>query len=132
MAVSLFTRMPLEPDAKVWQDKAWKDLEDWKSIMPSFYQRARTMLGVEENPHLGPADRMLKESAEDEKKLGDSFKKITVGVYFGNPGETVDNHYFGGQGPDRTGCKLFCGCMVGCRHGAKNSLNFNYLYFVEK
>ena len=32
------------------------------------------MLGAEENPHLGPADWMLKESAESEK-LGDSFKK---------------------------------------------------------
>ncbi len=34
--------------------------------MPSFYKRARTMLGAEENPHLGPADRMLKESVEAE------------------------------------------------------------------
>ena len=24
------------------------------------------------------------------------------------------------------------GCMVGCRHGAKNSFDFNYLYFAEK
>ena len=32
------------------------------------------MLGAEENPHLGPADQMLKESAEAEK-LGDFFKK---------------------------------------------------------
>ena len=75
------------------------------------------MLGAEENPHLGPADRMLKESAEAEK-LGDSFKKTTVGVYFGNPGETVSDHYFGLQGADRTGCKLCGGCMVVCRHGA--------------
>jgi len=22
--------------------------------------------------------------------------------------------------------------MLGCRHGAKNSLDFNYLYFAEK
>ena len=127
----VYANVLLEPDAKVWQDPAWKDLEDWKSVMPSFYQRARTMLGAEENPHLGPADRMLKESAEAEK-LGDSFKKTTVGVYFGNPGETVSDPYFGGQGPDRTGCKLCGGCMVGCRHGAKNSLDFNYLYFAEK
>ena len=127
----VYANVLLEPDAKVWQDPAWKDLEDWKSVMPSFYQRARTMLGAEENPHLGPADRMLKESAESEK-LGDSFKKSTVGVYFGNPGETVSDPYFGGQGPDRTGCKLCGGCMVGCRHGAKNSLDFNYLYFAEK
>ena len=89
------------------------------------------MLGAEENPHLGPADRMLKESAEAEK-LGDSFKKTTVGVFFGNPGETVSDPYFGGQDPDRTSCKLCGGCMVGCRHGAENSLDFNYLYFAEK
>ena len=74
---------------------------------------------------------MLKKSAESEN-LGDSFIKTTVGVYFGNPGETVSDPYFGGQGPDRTGCKLCGGCMVGCRHGAKNSLDFNYLYFAEK
>ena len=60
------------------------------------------MLWAEENPHLGPTDRMLKESAEAEK-LGDSFKKNTVGVYFGNPGEIVPDPYFGGHGPDRTG-----------------------------
>ena len=59
----VYANVLLEPDAKVWQDPAWKDLEDWKSVMPVFYQRARTMLGAEENPHLGPADRMLKESA---------------------------------------------------------------------
>ena len=53
-------------------------------------------------------------------------------MYFGNPGETVSDPYFGGKGPDRTGCKLCGGCMVGCRHGAKNSLDFNYLYFAEK
>ena len=127
----VYANVLLEPDAKVWQDPAWKELEDWKSVMPSFYQRARTMLGAEENPYLGPADRMLKESAESEK-LGDSFKKTTVGVFFGNPGETVSDPYFGGQGPDRTGCKLCGGCMVGCRHGSKNSLDFNYLYFAEK
>ena len=39
------------------------------------------MLGAEENPHLGPADRMLKESAEAEK-LGDSFKKPQSECFF--------------------------------------------------
>ena len=53
-------------------------------------------------------------------------------MYFGNTGETVSDPYYAGQGPDRTGCKLCGGCMVGCRHGAKNSLDFNYLYFAEK
>jgi Choline dehydrogenase and related flavoproteins len=66
------------------------------------------------------------------KTSGILFKKNTVGVYFGNLSETVSDSYFGGNGPDRTGCKFCGGCMVGCRHGAKNSLDFNYLYFAEK
>ena len=60
------------------------------------------MLGAEENPHLGPADRMLKESAEAEK-LGDSFKKTTVGVYFVNPGETVSDPHFGEASTTKAG-----------------------------
>ena len=40
--------------------------------------------------------------------------------------------YFGGEGPDRTGC-IECGaCMIGCRHNAKNTLDKNYLYLAEK
>ncbi|MCK6585614.1 MAG: GMC oxidoreductase, partial [Anaerolineales bacterium] len=40
--------------------------------------------------------------------------------------------YFGGVGPERTGCNFCGGCMVGCRYGAKNTLVKNYLYFAEK
>ena len=40
--------------------------------------------------------------------------------------------FFGGEGPDRTGCQLCGRCMVGCPHGAKNTLVKNYLYFAEK
>ena len=40
--------------------------------------------------------------------------------------------FFDGEGPDRTGCRLCGRCMVGCPHGAKNTLVKNYLYFAEK
>ena len=44
----------------------------------------------------------------------------------------VDDPYFGGAGPRRTGC-IECGeCMTGCRHGAKNTLVKNYLYLAER
>ena len=61
-----------------------------------------------------------------------TFHPTPVGVYIGRPGETVADPYFGGAGPDRTGC-LHCGaCMTGCRHGAKNTLVKNYLWLAER
>ncbi len=56
----------------------------------------------------------------------------TVSVYFGEPGDTVPDPYHGGEGPERTGCILCGGCMLGCQHGAKNTLDKNYLYLAEK
>src|SRR5437870_3251516 len=51
---------------------------------------------------------------------------------FGEPGKEVPDPYFGGEGPPRSGC-IRCGsCMVGCRHGAKNTLVKNYLWFAER
>jgi cholesterol oxidase len=44
----------------------------------------------------------------------------------------VSDPYFGGEGPDRTGCILCGACMTGCRHGAKNTLDKNYLWLAEK
>ncbi len=55
-----------------------------------------------------------------------------VAVFFGAPGKEVPDPYFGGDGPARTGC-TFCGaCMTGCRIGAKNTLDRNYLYLAER
>jgi cholesterol oxidase len=76
-------------------------------------------------------DRVLREIAADIGRP-ESFEPTDVAVYFGEPGRTVPDPYFGGEGPDRTGC-IFCGaCMTGCRHGAKNTLDQNYLYLAEK
>ena len=62
----------------------------------------------------------------------DTYAKTRVGVFLGEPGKTVTDPFFGGDGPDRTGC-LRCGrCMVGCPHGAKNTLVKNYLWFAER
>ena len=71
-------------------------------------------------------DRMLKEIAEDMGR-GDTFHKATSACTSAKAGETVPDPFFGGEGPARTGCILCGGCMVGCRHGAKNTLEENYL-----
>ena len=47
-------------------------------------------------------------------------------------GGPIPDPYFGGEGPPRTGCTLCGGCMIGCRHGAKNTLDRNYLFLAER
>jgi cholesterol oxidase len=68
----------------------------------------------------------------EEMGVGDTFHHTPVGVFFGEPGKTVPDPYFGGVGPERTGC-IQCGnCMIGCRFGAKNRLDKTYLYLAER
>ena len=120
-----------EPPETVWDDPQWKDLEDWRSIMPGHFATARRMLGAIANPKLGEPDHALKRAAE-RRGLGHTFKPTDVSIFFGDPDVTVPDPYFGGDGPDRTCCNFCGGCMVGCRPGAKNTLDKNYLYLAEK
>src|SRR5690606_34170172 len=64
--------------------------------------------------------------------VADSYHATPVGVYFGEPGKQVADPFFGGAGPDRTGCTECGSCMTGCRVGAKNTLVKNYLYLAEQ
>lgn len=119
------------PPDSVWDDPQWKDLEDWRSVMPKHYAQARRMLGSTPTPKEGPADDALRHAAE-RRGRGNTYTPTDVGVFFGEADVEVPDPYFGGDGPARTGC-TFCGsCMVGCRKNAKNTLDKNYLYLAEK
>jgi cholesterol oxidase len=112
-------------------DSQWGELGNWEAELQPFYDEAERMLGVVDYDRDGPADLLLKELAE-ELGVEDTYTKPRVGVYFGEPGRTVADPFFGGEGPDRTGCVRCGGCMVGCRYGAKNTLVKNYLWFAER
>ncbi len=127
----LYANTHLEPDGIVWDDPHWKGLADWRSVMPRHYATARRMLGSVPSPRLGPGDEALRRVAERHGN-GARFFPTSVGVFFGEPDVEVDDPYFGGDGPRRTGCTLCGGCMVGCRPGAKNTLDKNYLHLAEK
>jgi cholesterol oxidase len=120
------------PPSKFFQDAQWGELADWERELAPHYAEAQRMLGVVVHDHDDPADQLLKELGE-ELGVGDTYRKTPVGVYFGEqPGKTVPDPFFGGEGPDRTGC-MACGrCMVGCPHGAKNTLVKNYLWLAER
>ncbi len=118
------------PPKKFFEDPQWRDLGDWEQALAPHYAEAERMLGVTLNPHDDPADQLLRELAEV-LGVADSYKKTPVGVYFGEPGVESEDPFFHGRGPERTGC-LLCGrCMVGCPHGAKNTLVKNYLHLAE-
>jgi cholesterol oxidase len=109
----------------------WSGLADWERELAPHYDEAERMLGVTDYDREGPADLLLKEYGES-IGVADTYRRTRVGVFLGESGVTVSDPYFGGEGPDRTGC-LRCGsCMVGCRYGAKNTLRKNYLWFAEK
>jgi cholesterol oxidase len=114
-----------------YENPQWSQLADWAAELEPFYTEAERMLGVESYDRDGVADLLLREYGES-IGVGNTYKRTPVGVFLGEAGKTVPDPYFGGEGPDRTGC-LRCGaCMIGCRHGAKNTLMKNYLWFAEK
>lgn len=120
-----------EPHDPYFRDPQWAHITDWKAELAPNYALAKAMLGVTRTPFITPADEVLREVAR-ELGVEETFVPTPVGVFFGKPGVSVPDPYFGGEGPDRVGCTHCGGCMVGCRHGAKNTLDQNYLYLAEK
>ncbi len=124
---------PLQP---FYDDPQWAHITDWRAELAPHYAQAKKMLGVVTNPTTTPSDVEMQRLAEQFGKA-DTYHLTPVGVFFGRdgksePGTRVADPFFGGAGPQRTGC-IECGeCMTGCRHGAKNTLTTNYLYLAER
>ncbi|MEW9520618.1 GMC oxidoreductase [Streptomyces tubercidicus] len=130
------------PPKQFFEDRQWGDITDWQEELAPYYDQAKRMLGVRLNPTMTASDVHLKETA-DKMGVGDSFHLAPVGVFFGDgkdahgpskvpPGTEVPDPYFGGRGPARRACTECGECMTGCRHGAKNTLNENYLHLAER
>lgn len=119
------------PPDTYFADKQWGHITDWKAELLPWYDQASRMLGVVDNPYFSPSDRAMKDAAV-EMGVGHTFKLAPLGIYFGEgPGVKSADPYFGGKGPERSGCKQCGGCMSGCRENAKNTLPKNYLGLAE-
>ena len=119
------------PTDETFATPAWNQPMKWGEVLRPHYETAKRMLGAARNPKLWQADLVLKQIAE-ERGMGKTFRATDVGAFFGEAGVAVADPFFGGEGPARAGCRHCGGCMVGCRHNAKNTLPKNYLYFAEK
>ena len=125
------------PPKPFFDDPQWGSITDWQAELAPYYDQATRMLGVvQHNPVEGVAERLMRDTA---RAMGveHTYRKTPVGVFFGRdgeqePGVEVDDPFFGGAGPRRTGCTQCGACMTGCRVGAKNTLVKNYLALAER
>ncbi|WP_039824185.1 GMC oxidoreductase [Nocardia testacea] len=122
-----------EPLTDFFTDRQWAHITDWQAELAPYYDQARRMLGVTTNPRTTPADEVIREVATD-MGVGDTFHPTDVGVFFNedDPGTEVDDPYFGGAGPSRSGCVHCARCLTGCPHNAKNTTTTNYLFLAEQ
>ena len=84
-----------EPLPAFYNDPQWSHITDWKSELAPYYDQAKRMLGVVENPVRTPADDVMEKVAGD-MGVGDTFHPTPVGVFFGGPGQARGR---GGGGP---------------------------------
>jgi cholesterol oxidase len=121
----------IEPSGDFYDDRQWAEITDWRAELAPWYDQARRSLGAERANGETASDQVIRAIA---RRMGvaESFGAVDVGVYRGDPGVAVDDPYFGGEGPVRRGCIECGGCMVGCRHDAKNTLDRNYLHLAER
>jgi len=120
----------LRPPDKFFDNSCWPSTVDWKSVLTPYYEKAEQMLGVTPYNAFGTDDILLKEVAV-EMGASHTFSGVNTGIYLEDKSPLSDP-YFNGDGPPRKACTGCAGCMTGCREGAKNSLDKNYLYFAEK
>jgi cholesterol oxidase len=125
------------PKRSFFASPGWAELADWERELTPHYAVARRMLGATQVPFLTAPDRLLREIAT-QRGQADAFESTHVAVYFGDggdqskPGSLVPDPFFEGHGPARSVCNKCGACMTGCRHGAKNTLDKNYLYLARK
>jgi cholesterol oxidase len=118
-------------DPDCFREPQWAELADWHQELDAHYAAAERMLGVDSSAEPSTSASLLEQYAA-ERGFSDTCHAPPLGIFLGSPGVTVPDPYFGGAGPDRTGCVRCGSCMTGCRVGAKNTLTKNYLWFAEK
>jgi cholesterol oxidase len=73
------------PPRDFFQAEEWRRMQDWEASLAPHYEEAKRMLGATEVPFENDTDGLFRELASD---MDVEYRRPTVGVYFGEPGET--------------------------------------------
>ena len=71
-----------QPSGPFYRDPQWGHITDWEDELDPWYDQARRMLGVTQNPTMTPSDVHMKAVA-DSLGVGHTFTLTPVGVFFG-------------------------------------------------
>jgi cholesterol oxidase len=100
-----------EPLDAFYADPQWGAIADWRAELAPWFGVVRGVLGAAVTPFESEAERVVREVA---RRLGaeETLEPTTVAVDFAR-------------------CTRCGGCLTGCRHGAKNTLDRTYLARAE-
>ena len=121
----------IEPHDEFFSDRQWAGITDWKAELAPWYDQARRMLGVVPANGDTAADHVVGAIARH-FGVEATHHPVDIGVYRGEAGVAAADPFFGGIGPGCVGCIECGGCMVGCRHEAKNTVDRTYLHLAER
>jgi cholesterol oxidase len=108
----VYANVLYEPLDAFYDDPQWREIADWRAELAPHYERVRAMLGATEVPFESEAERVVRDVAAG-MGVPETFHRTTVAVDF-------------------DACVRCGGCMVGCRYGAKNTLDRTYLRLAEE
>jgi cholesterol oxidase len=104
-----------------------------RGVLDPYYDLAAHMLEVrpvQADPATGelPARTVVIERMLAEMEISDAAFRPNLAVRFGDPEAWTPNVH----GVAQRGCRFVGECVIGCRYGAKNSLDHNYLAVAER
>ena len=73
-----------EPLEAFYKDAQWRDITDWKTELAPYYDQAKRMLGVVENPLRTPSDDVMEKVAND-LGVGETFHPTPVACSSADP-----------------------------------------------
>jgi cholesterol oxidase len=122
----------LEPKPGFYRDPRLGSLGvDWERELAPCFATAKQMLGVQVNPRKTEQDVYLEQTAAG-LGVANTYGPVPNAIHFENQDKPRSEVGAEGERPAREACSFCGGCLTGCEIGAKNSLDYNYLYHAEQ